>query len=112
MSLPLQTSNPAPTNQLYRLTAKELRLRSYFVAAFNDAPKPEWAMQHVIRDLTDEMKSAGESVETVIKRVKYIAAIPIAFHYRYGYDDAHSRLMHTVSKATSFCIERYYDGGE
>jgi hypothetical protein len=109
MSLPLKTSDAAPTQQLYRLTAKELKLRRYFIAAFNDAPKPEWAMQRVIRDLTDEMKSAGNPVEAVIKRVKYIAAIPVSFHYRFGYDEAHSRLTQTVSRATSLCIERYYE---
>jgi hypothetical protein len=113
MSLPLQTSAtafpPQPTQQSFRLTSKELRLRYYFLAAFNDADKPDWAMQLAVREVTDQMKNAGARVEAVIKRVKYIAAIPIAFHYRFGYDDAQSRLHHAVSKATSECIERYYE---
>jgi hypothetical protein len=111
MSLPLQASAAvlAPTQQSFRLTAKELRLRYYFLAAFNDAGKPDWAMLLAVREVTDEMKNDGAPVEAVIKRVKYIAAIPIAFHYRFGYDGAQSRLLHTVSKATSECIERYYE---
>ena len=86
-----------------------MRLRYYFLAAFNDANKPDWAMQLAVREVTDEMKKAGASIEAVIKRVKYVAAIPIAFHYRFGYDDAQSRLNHAVSTATSECIERYYE---
>ncbi|MDP9202590.1 MAG: hypothetical protein M3P26_11755 [Gemmatimonadota bacterium] len=109
MSLPLKTSDAAPTYALYRLTAKELKLRYYFLAAFNDVAKPEWAMRLAVCEATDELKKAGASVEAVIARVKYIAAIPVAFHYRFGYADAHSRLMHTVTKATSLCIERYFE---
>jgi hypothetical protein len=86
-----------------------MRLRYYFLAAFNDADKPDWAIHLAVREVTDEMKNTGAPVEAVIKRVKYIAAIPIAFHYRHGYEDAQSRLLHTVSKATSECIERYYE---
>ncbi len=109
MSLPLKTSDAVPTQQSYRMTAKELRLRYHFLAAFNDVPKPEWAMRLAVVDVTDELKRAGESAEGVIKRVKYIAAIPIAFHYRFGYSEAHSRLMNAVTTATSLCIEQYYD---
>jgi hypothetical protein len=111
MSLPLEIPYPvvAPPQPFFRLTAKEMRLRYYFLAAFNDAGKPDWAMQLAVREVTNEMKDAGAPIETVIKRVKYIAAIPIAFHYRFGYDDAQSRLLHAVSKATSECIERYYE---
>jgi hypothetical protein len=111
MSLPLQTPAAvfAPTQQSFRLTAQELRLRYYFLRAFNDAGKPDWAMLLAVREVTDEMKDAGAPVEAVIKRVKYIAAIPIAFHYRFGYEGAQSRLLHSVSKATSECIERYYE---
>ena len=109
MSLPLLTSEAAPTYQAYRLTAKEMKLRYYFLAAFNDAEKPDWAMRLPVCAVTDELKNAGESAEAVIKRVKYIAAIPIAFHFRYGYADAQSRLLQAVAKATSFCIERYYE---
>ena len=109
MSLPLQTSDALPTRQSYRLTEKELKLRYYFLAAFNDVPKPEWAMRLAVGDITDQMKRAGESVEAVIKRVKYIAAIPIAFHYRFGYGEAQSRLMNAVTTATSLCIELYYE---
>ena len=109
MSLPLKTTDVVPTHQPYRMTAKELRLRNHFIAAFTDVEKPEWAMRAAVWDVTDEMKRAGELPESVIKRIKYIAAIPIAFHYRFGYRDGHSRLTLAVEKATSFCIARYFD---
>ena len=111
MSLPLETPYAvlAPAQQSFRLNAKEMRLRYYFLAAFNDAEKPDWALQLAVREVTDAMKKVGAPVEAVIKRLKYIAAIPIAFHYRFGYDGAQSRLLHAVSKATSECIERYYE---
>jgi len=59
-------------------------------------------------DLTDELKSDGELAEHVVKRIKYIAAIPISFHYRAGYKDAQSRLTGSVDKAISISIARYF----
>jgi hypothetical protein len=113
MSLPLLTSDAAPTTyQPYRLTEKELKLRYYFLAAFNDVAEPDWAISLACCIVTDELKQVGESVEAVIKRVKYIAAIPIAFHYRFGYADAQSRLLQAVAKATSLCIERYFEAAD
>jgi hypothetical protein len=110
MSLPLQTSDAPPTTyQPYKLTERELKLRYYFLAAFNDVTEPDWAIWLAVCAVTDELKKAGDSVETVIKRVKYIAAIPIAFHYRHGYADAQSRLHQAVANATSLCIERFYE---
>lgn len=109
MTLPLASSGAAPTFPPYRLTDKELKLRYYFLAAFNDNAEPDWAIQLAIDEVTDELRKAGSSVEMVIKRVKYIAAIPIAFHYRFGYAAAHSRLRHAVAKAASLSIERYFE---
>ena len=59
MSLPLETPYAAlaPTQQSFRLTAKELRLRYYFLASFNDAEKPDWALQLAVRDTV--MKVGG-----------------------------------------------------
>ena len=110
MSIQLETSQVAPTTyQPYRLTEKELKLRFYFLAAFNDVAEPDWAIWLAVCEVTDELKKAGEPVEAVIKRMKYIAAIPIAFHYRFGYADAQSRLAQAVAKATSLGTERYYE---
>jgi Asp-tRNA(Asn)/Glu-tRNA(Gln) amidotransferase A subunit family amidase len=109
MSLPLKTSDAAPTFPLYRLTEKELKLRFYFLAAFNDVAEPDWAMQLAVDQVTDEMRDAGASIESVIKRVKYIAAIPIAFHYRFGYAAAQSRLSEAVGKAEELSVERYFE---
>jgi hypothetical protein len=60
------------------------------------------------RPRKDELKRAGELPEGVVKRIKYIAAIPIAFHYRVGYTGHNARLTDTVSKAISLSIERYF----
>jgi Asp-tRNA(Asn)/Glu-tRNA(Gln) amidotransferase A subunit family amidase len=109
MSLPLKTSDAAPTFPLYRLTEKELKLRFYFLAAFNDVAEPDWAMQLAVDQVTDEMRDAGASIESVIKRVKYIAAIPIAFHYRFGYAAAQSRLSEAVAKAEELSVDRYFE---
>jgi len=113
MTVALKTTDVAPVPQPYRLSSRELKLREYFIAAFTDVEKPEWALRAAVWNLTDELKTAGDSPEGVIKRIKYIAAIPISFHYRVGYKDGHSRLLATVAKATSFCIARYFadEGG-
>jgi hypothetical protein len=92
----------------YRLSENELRLRSQFVAIFTDNPQPAWEMQSAVWDLTDELKRMGELAEGVVKRIKYIAAIPISFHYRVGYRSAHSRLAESVSQAISISIARYF----
>ena len=113
MSLALKATDVATTHQAYRLSAKELKLRNYFIAAFTDVEKPVWALRAAVWNVTDELKTAGEYPEAVIKRIKYIAAIPISFHYRIGYKDGHSRLTETVAKATTFSIERYFtDSGD
>jgi hypothetical protein len=101
---PAQPQTPPP----YRLAESELRLRTQFVAAFTDTPQSMWEMHTAVWDLTDELKSMGELAEGVVKRIKYIAAIPISFHYRAGYKTAHSRLVEAVNKATSISIARYF----
>jgi hypothetical protein len=117
MSLALQIPDVAPTRPQahppYRLAESELRLRSQFIAAFTDTPQSAWEMHTAVWDLTDELKSMGELAESVVKRIKYIAAIPISFHYRAGYRSAHSRLADCVNKAISLSIARYFadEGG-
>ena len=111
MSLALKTTDvvPTPTHPPYKMTTRELKLRRYFIDAFNDVEKPEWAMRAAVCSVTDVMKDAGELPEGVIKRIKYISAIPISFHYRFGYKDGHDRLTLAVEKAISFCIARYFE---
>jgi hypothetical protein len=117
MSLALKIPDIAPSQAQahppYRLSENELRLRSQFVATFTDTPQPAWEMQIAVWELTDELKAAGELAEGVVKRIKYIAAIPISFHYRAGYKPAHSRLNDSVTKAISLSIARYFadEGG-
>ena len=91
-----------------RLSPNEQRLRNQFVASFNDTRKPGLELYIAVRDVTDDLKRAGEMPEGVIKRIKYIAAIPIAFHYRAGYKSNRERLKETRSKAISLSIERYF----
>jgi hypothetical protein len=93
---------------LLKLSANELRLRGQFVAAFNDV-QPGLDLNIAVRDLTDELKRAGELPEAVVKRIKYIAALPIAFHYRVGYKSHNGRLTDTVNKAISISIEQYFN---
>jgi hypothetical protein len=115
MSLALKIPDVAPAQPQahppYRLAESELRLRTQFVAAFTDTPQSAWEMHTAVWDLTDELKSMGELAEAVVKRIKYIAAIPISFHYRSGYKAAHSRLTESVNKATSLSIARYFADG-
>jgi hypothetical protein len=112
MSLALKIQDVAPSHPqahpLYRLAESELRLRSQFVAAFTDTPQSAWEMHTAVWDLTDELKSMGELAEGVVKRIKYISAIPISFHYRTGYKPAQSRLVAAVDKAISLSIARYF----
>lgn len=112
MTLALKAIDVAPAPQPYKLSSRELKLREYFIAAFTDVEKPVWALRAAVWNVTDELKKAGESPEVVIKRIKYIAAIPISFHYRVGYEAGHSRLLEVTAKATSFCISRYFDDEE
>ncbi len=78
------------------------------MAAFNDARQPSLELYIAVRDVTDELKRAGELPEGVVKRIKYIAAIPIAFHYRAGYKSNRERLKEAKSKAISLSIESYF----
>ncbi|MDQ6770783.1 MAG: hypothetical protein M3Z54_12440 [Gemmatimonadota bacterium] len=112
MSIALQNPDIEPPDEHsappYRLSDTELRLRSQFIAAFNDTPQPSWEFQIAVWDLTDELRRNGELAEGVVKRIKYISAIPISFHYRVGYKPCHSRLTEAVSKAVSLSIARYF----
>jgi hypothetical protein len=112
MSLALKISDVAPSLRQahlpYRLSENELRLRSQFVAAFTDAPQSAWELHTAVWNLTDELKASGELAESVVKRIKYIAAVPISFHYRIGYKPAQSRLADCVDKAISLSIARYF----
>ncbi len=91
-----------------RLSPNEQKLRNQFVAAFNGARQSSLELYTAVRDVTDDLKRAGEMPEGVIKRIKYIAAIPIAFHYRAGYKGNRERLSETRSEAISLSIERYF----
>ena len=106
MSFALKTI--ALLHQPPQLSTREATLRSYFVAAFTGADKPDWAFRAAVWNVTDDLKMIGDSPEDVIKRIKYIAAIPISFHYRVGYKESQSRLTHTISRATAIAIDRYF----
>jgi hypothetical protein len=111
MSIALQSPEAPPTYVApppIRFSPTEQRLRNQFVAAFNDTRQSRLELYIAVRDVTDELKGAGEMPEGVIKRIKYIAAIPIAFHYRVGYKGNRERLSETRSKAISLSIERYF----
>jgi len=102
---------PPQAHPPYRLSDHELRLRAQFVAAFTDAPQSAWELHIAVWDLTDELKAVGELAEAIVKRIKYIAAIPISFHYRAGYKPAQARLTDSVDKAISLSIARYFATG-
>ena len=112
MSIALKIPDAAPAHEPshppYRLSATEMRVRNEFVASFNDTHKPGWQLRLAVWNLTEELKRAGALPEAVVKRIKYIAAIPIAFHYRVGYKPAHARLKATVSDAISLSIAWYF----
>jgi hypothetical protein len=112
MSLALRLPDATPSHEAprppLRFSAHEERLRSQFVGAFNDAQQPGLELYIAVRDVTDDLKRAGALPEAVVKRIKYIAAIPIAFHYRVGYKGNRERLKDTMSKAISFSVERYF----
>ena len=112
MSIALKIADAAPAYvpppPPIRFSPNEQRLRIQFVASFNDTRRPGSELYIAVRDVTDELKRAGELPEGVVKRIKYIAAIPIAFHYRAGYRGNRERLSETRSKAISLSIERYF----
>ena len=92
----------------YKLSDNELRLRGEFEAAFNDTRQPGWDLHVAVLDVVDELKARGESVEDIVRRIKYVAAIPIAFHYRVGYRPGHERLTKAVDRATALADKRYF----
>jgi hypothetical protein len=112
MSLALKIPEAAPAHELapppYKLSANELILRNEFVAFFNNTRKRGWQLHIAVWNLTEELKRAGELPEAVVKRIKYIAAIPVAFHYRVGYESAHARLKAAVNTAISLSIAWYF----
>jgi hypothetical protein len=112
LALKLPDAAPSPSNRAprpgLRFSAHEERLRAQFVGAFNDVRQPTFELYIAVRDVTDDLKRAGALPEAVVKRIKYIAAIPIAFHYRVGYEGNRERLKDTMSEAISVSIERYF----
>ena len=112
LALKLPDAPPSPSHRVprpaLRFSAHEERLRAQFVGAFNDVRQPTFELFIAVRDVTDDLKRAGALPEAVVKRIKYIAAIPIAFHYRVGYEGNRERLKDTMSEAISFSIERYF----
>jgi hypothetical protein len=112
MSVALKPRQVAPDSTAihppYRLSENELRLRAEFVAAFNDVRHRGWELHIAVWNLTDEMRVNGETPEAVVKRIKYVAALPIAFHYRVGYEEGHARLKDVVDGAVSLSIARYF----
>jgi hypothetical protein len=112
MSVALKLLTTAPDIETarapYKLSENELRLRSEFIAAFNHSRARGWELHIAVWNLTDELKMVGESPEAVIKRIKYVAAIPISFHYRVGYEEGHDRLKAVVTTAVTLAIARYF----
>ena len=114
MSVALKIFEPAAPHSPpppIRLTPTETRLRDEFVASFNDTRRAGWYLQIAAVDLTDELKAAGASVTDMIKRIKYVAAVPISFHYRNGYRSAQLRLKDAAERAISVAIARYFTPG-
>ena len=98
----------APAPPPYKLSENELRLRSEFEAFFTNTRTRGWQLHIAVWNVTEELKRAGELPEGVVKRVKYIAAIPLAFHYRVGYESAHARLKVAANTAISLAIAWYF----
>src|SRR6266581_5681479 len=65
---PLQQLPPAPI----RLSENEVQLRSEFEAAFNDTRRPGFDLHAAVWNVTDDLRHAGQSAESLVKRVKYI----------------------------------------
>ena len=91
-----------------RFSENELRLRSEFEAAFNNTSRPGFDLHTAVWNVTDDLKRNGQSAENLVKRIKYIAAIPNAFHYRVGYKAAQLSLKDAVEHAISLAIARYF----
>jgi hypothetical protein len=106
MSIALKTTDALPDQHPYRLSTRELTLRYYFIAAFTGVDKSEWALRLAAWRVADELRELGSSPEAVAERVRYIAAIPLSFHFRRGYKDAHERLSAVVERAISMCFSR------
>jgi hypothetical protein len=106
MTTALDTTGATQDGQPYRLSAHELTLRYYFIAAFIGVEKSPWALRAAAWRVADELRESGLSTEALIQRMKYIAAIPISFHYRRGYRAAHARLAAIVERAIGFCNAR------
>ena len=75
---------------------------------FTNTRSRGWRLPIAVWNVTEELKRAGELPEGVVKRIKYIAAIPIAFHYRVGYKPAHARLKVAVNTAISLSVAWYF----
>ena len=112
LKLAAETPLPEPPAPL-RFSETELRLRSEFEAAFNDASRPGFDLNAAVWNVTDDLKREGQSAEYLVKRIKYIAAIPNAFRYRVGYKAAQLSLKDAVEHAVSLAIARYFpdEGG-
>ena len=95
---------PAPM----RFSENELRLRSEFESAFSDASRAGFDLHAAVWNVTDDLKRDGQSAEYLVKRLKYIAAIPNAFRYRVGYKAAQLSLKDAVEQAISLAIARYF----
>jgi hypothetical protein len=112
MSLALKIPQAAPVEEPapppYKLSANELILRREFEGFFNNTRKRGWQLHIAVWNLTEELKRAGALPEAVVKRIKYIAAIPVAFHYRVGYESAHARLKAAANTAISLSIAWYF----
>jgi hypothetical protein len=110
LALKIREAAPAaaPVPPPYKLSPDELRLRGEFEAFFTNTRTRGWKLHIAVWNVTEELKRAGELPESVVKRIKYIAAIPIAFHYRVGYESAHARLKVAVTTAISLSIAWYF----
>jgi len=108
LKIPEAQPNQPPAHPLYKLSDNELRLRAQFVAAFNDTMQSGWELHVAVLDVVDELKARGESVDDVVERIKYVAAIPIAFHYRVGYRSGHAQLTEAGHRAIALANKRYF----
>jgi hypothetical protein len=108
LKFPEAAPAPAPAPPPYKLSANELRLRGEFEAFFTNTRTRGWQLHIAVWNVTEELKRAGELPEAILKRIKYVAAIPIAFHYRVGYESAQARLKVAVNTAISLSIAWYF----
>jgi hypothetical protein len=108
MSVALKIPDATPFHPPLKFSESELDLRDAFIASFNGTRAPGWELHIAVWQLTDELKEIGETPEGVVKRIKYIAAIPISFHYRVGYREGHGRLKAAVNEAIALAIPHYF----